>query len=190
MGSIQFQEPWVLDPDEPVPETLPDYPVPTPTLAAPAEEDDGLPDTSAVERIVIPALALDTIVKYVPFSEFTWLIAGLRQEIAWMGDTSWPGLGGNTGLAGHVTLPDGSDGPFRHLEELSAGDEIKLYTEENEYTYRVSEKTVVKDTNLNVVEGTVNSQITLVTCTGWNQEARLYLERLIVYADLVDTSPL
>jgi len=143
-----------------------------------------------VERIVIPALALDTIVKYVPFSEFTWLIAGLRQEIAWMGDTSWPGLGGNTGLAGHVTLPDGSDGPFRHLEELSAGDEIKLYTEENEYTYRVSEKTVVKDTNLNVVEGTVNSQITLVTCTGWNQEARLYLERLIVYADLVDTSPL
>jgi sortase A len=190
MGSIQFQEPYVADPDEPVPETLPDYPVPTPTLTAPAEEDDGLPDTSSVERIVIPALALDTVVKYVPFSEFTWLIAGLKQEIAWMGDTSWPGLGSNTGLAGHVTLGDGSDGPFRHLEELEAGDEIKLYTEENEYTYRVSEKTVVKDTNFSVVEQTEDSRITLITCTGWDQGARLYLERLIVYADLVDTSPL
>ncbi|MGB7115642.1 MAG: sortase, partial [Anaerolineales bacterium] len=190
MGSIQFQEPYLADPDEPVPETLPDYPVPTPTIVETMQEDDGLPDTSAVERIVIPALALDTIVKYVPFSEFTWLIAGLRQEIAWMGDTSWPGLGGNTGLAGHVTLQDGSDGPFRHLEELEAGDEIKLYTEKNEYTYRVSEKTVVKDTNFSVVEQTENSRITLITCTGWDQEARLYLERLIVYADLVDTSPL
>ena len=187
---IRFQEPWVLDPDEPIPETLPDYPVPTPTLAAPAENDDGLPDTSAVERIVIPALALDTVVKYVPFSELTWLIAGLKQEIAWMGDTSWPGLGGNTGLAGHITLRDGSDGPFRHLEELEAGDEIKLYTEENEYTYRVSEKAVVKDTNFSVVEQTEDSRITLITCTGWDQGARLYLERLIVYADLVDTSPL
>jgi len=190
MGSIQFQEPYVLDPDEPVPETLPDYPVPTPTVVETAQVDDRLPDTSSVERIVIPALALDTIVKYVPFSEFTWLIAGLRQEIAWMGDTSWPGLGGNTGLAGHVTLQDGSDGPFRHLEELEAGDEIKLYTGKNEYTYRVSEKTVVKDTNFSVVEQTENSRITLITCTGWNQAARLYLERLIVYADLVDTSPL
>ncbi|MFC2055341.1 sortase [Chloroflexota bacterium] len=190
MEIVQFQEPYVLDPDEPVPETLPDYPVPTPTLAATTEEDDGLPDTSSVERIVIPALALDTIVKYVPFSEFTWLIAGLRHEIAWMGDTSWPGLGGNTGLAGHITLSDGSDGPFRHLEELEAGDEVKLYTENNEYTYRVSEKTVVKDTDFSVVEQTEKSQITLITCTGWNQAARLYLERLIIYADLVDTSPL
>jgi len=187
---IQFQEPYVLDPDEPVPETLPDYPVPTPTVVETAQEDDGLPDTSSVERIVIPALALDTIVKYVPFSEFTWLIAGLRQEIAWMGETSWPGLGGNTGLAGHVTLGDGSDGPFRHLEELEAGDEIKLYTGKNEYTYRVREKTVVKDTNFSVVEKTENSQITLITCTGWNQAARMYLERLIIYADLEDTSPL
>jgi LPXTG-site transpeptidase (sortase) family protein len=187
---IRFQEPWVLDPDDPVPETLPDYPVPTPTLAAPTEEDDRLPDTSAVERIVIPALALDTVVKYVPFSELTWLIAGLRQEIAWMGDTSWPGLGGNTGLAGHVTLRDGSDGPFRYLEELEAGDEIKLYTEENEYTYRVSENTVVKDTNFNVMEGTENSRITLITCTDWNNQASMYLKRLVVYADLVDTSPL
>jgi len=187
---IQFQEPYVANPDEPVPETLPDYPIPTPTIVETTQEDDGLPDTSAVERIVIPDLALDTIVKYVPFSEFTWLIAGLRQEIAWMGDTSWPGLGGNTGLAGHVTLGDGSEGPFRNLEELEAGDEIKLYTEKNEYTYRVREKTVVKDTNFSVVEQTENSQITLITCTGWDQKARMYLERLIVSADLVDTSPL
>jgi len=36
---------------------------------------------------------MDTVVKYVPYDGLTWLIAGLQQEIAWMGDTSWPGLG-------------------------------------------------------------------------------------------------
>ena len=71
----------------PTPESLPDYAVPSPTLSADQSEDET--DTSDVEHILIPAIGLDTVVKYVPFDGYTWQIAGLKQEIAWMGDTSW-----------------------------------------------------------------------------------------------------
>lgn len=168
----------------PTPATLPDYPIPSPTLDGSAQDSEST-DASAVERILIPALGLDTVVKYVPFDGFTWMIGGLRQEVAWMGDTSWPGLGANTGLAGHVTLADGSDGPFRYLADLQSGDIVTLYTEKNVYTYQVREQKVSGVSDFSVVSVTEKPQITLITCTNWSDELKLYKDRLIVAADLV-----
>jgi LPXTG-site transpeptidase (sortase) family protein len=132
---------------------------------------------------------VETVVKYVPFKGFTWLIAGLKDEIAWMGDTSWPGLGSNTGLAGHVTLKDGSDGPFKHLFDLASGEEVILHTEENIYTYRVHERVVVDASDLTVTEPSEVSQLSLITCTGWDSGKRKYQERLVVTAELVKVEP-
>ena len=131
-----------------------------------------------------------TFGKYVPFDGQTWMIAGLKEEIAWMGDTSWPGLGGNTGLAGHVTLRDGSDGPFRNLVELVAGDEVVVYTEEKVYTYRVRETSLREDGDMSVIAVSDGSQITLITCAEWNKDLKMYLKRLIVFADLVGSRPI
>ena len=117
--------------------TLPNFPIPTPEITGTPQPGEVGPDTSAIIRIVIPAIQLDTEVKYVPYDGFTWLITGLRQEVAWMGNTSWPGLGSNTGLAGHVTVAGIGDGPFRHLDELPNGELVLLYTEKNIYTYQV-----------------------------------------------------
>jgi LPXTG-site transpeptidase (sortase) family protein len=138
-----------------------------------------------VNRIIIPALALDTVVKYVPYDGLTWLIAGLNQEIAWMGDTSWPGLGGNTALAGHVTLRDGSNGPFRYLADLRYGDAIFVYTEKNIYEYMVSEQVNVEATDLAVLGASQESQITLITCSDWDMYTGFYTKRLVVKANLV-----
>ena len=126
---------------------------------------------------------LDTVVKYVPFSGYTWLISGLKQEVAWMGDTSWPGLGGNTGLAGHVDLVDGSPGPFWNLNQLKPGDQVRIHTQQKVYTYRVSGQRVVEDTDTSVIAPTGKPQITLITCTDWSGELRTYLQRLIVFAE-------
>jgi sortase A len=104
-----------------------------------------------------------------------------------MGDTSWPGLGSNTGLAGHVDLADGSDGPFRYLADLEPGDEVILYTQKRVYTYRVRSQVIVEEDDLSVVAPTEKPQITLITCVGWDAELRLYLQRLVVYADLINT---
>jgi LPXTG-site transpeptidase (sortase) family protein len=170
--------------------TLPNYPIPTPEITVTPQPGEAGPDISAVTRIVIPALLLDTEVKYVPYDGFTWMITGLRQEVAWMGNTSWPGLGGNTGLAGHVTVTGMGDGPFRHLDELPNGELVLLYTEKNMYTYQVRESKVTDDGDMSVTLPTDNPQISLITCVDWDQDNRMYLNRLVVIADLVRTEPI
>jgi len=172
------------------PAVLPDFPIPTPTYEIPPDPDRAEPDISPINRILVPAIGLDTVVKYVPYDGLTWLIAGLHQEVAWMGDTSWPGLGGNTALAGHVTLRTGGDGPFRHLELLTAGDEITIATEENIYLYRVQETRVVAETDLSILEIPGDNLLTLITCTDWNGATGFYQKRLVVFAELAETTPI
>ena len=183
------EAPWENFPAGQEPESLPDYPIPTPTLENAPAPGDPEPDTSPVNRIRIPALGVDTIVKYVPYDGQSWMIAGLKQEVAWMGDTSWPGLGGNTGFAGHVTLTDGSNGPFRTLPDLQSGELVILYTEKNVYTYQVRENKLVEDEDLTVLKPSGKPEITLITCAEWDKELQTYLKRVIVYADQVGVNP-
>ena len=180
---------WPSEPED-APDVLPDFPIPTPTVAALPEAGEPEPDVTAVERVIIPAIQLDTIVKYVPYDGLSWLIGGLKQEVAWLGDTSWPGLGSNTVLAGHVTLRTGENGPFRFLESLQQGDWIIVYTAENAYTYSVRTSQTVEETDLSVVAATDLEQITLITCTDWNPDLRKYQRRLIINADLIRTRSL
>ncbi len=181
--------PWVGQNPEGDLQVLPDFPIPEPTDVVPDENGD-LPDTSPVNRIVLPSLGIDTVVKYVPYDGLTWLIAGLQQEVAWMGDTSWPGLGGNTGLAGHVSLRNGRDGPFRYLSQLVPSDEITIYTEENIYTYNVREQRTVTEADFSVVRPTSAPQLTLITCVNWDAGTGFYRDRLVVFADLIGVTPL
>ena len=172
--------------------SLPSYPIPTPTIvAAPGIITETL-DTSPIVRLVIPTLQVDAEVKYVPWDSTleTWLISGLRQEIAWLGGSSWPGLGSNTVLAGHVTVRDYGNGPFRFLDKLKAGDEITVYTNAKVYTYWVRETAIVAESDLWVTDPTENPQLTLITCTDWSRDFQLYLKRLIIFADLVRSDPL
>jgi len=174
----------------PTPETLPDYPIPTPTGDIKPDQSGNLPDTSPINRIAIPTMNLDTVVKFVPFDGKSWAIGGLKQEVAWMGETSWLGLGGNTGFAGHVDLADGSEGPFWNLSTLQEGDTVILYTERNQYTYTVLEQKIVDDYDMSVIDETEDPTITLITCAVWNNELRTYLKRLIVTAELEGVIPL
>jgi len=168
---------------------LPEFPIPTPTTAGTAQDENKNADISPVNRLIIPALALDTVVKYVPYDGITWLIAGLQQEVAWMGDTSWPGLGGNTALAGHVTLRTGVNGPFRYISDLRYGDTIFVHTEDNIYEYLVRDQSVVEATDLSVLEPSPEAVLTLITCTDWDPGTGFYTKRLTVIADLVEVRP-
>lgn len=167
--------------------TLPSFPIPTPVLTATQQPGEKPVDASPVTRIVIPAIGLDAIVKYVPFDGWSWYITGLREEVAWLGDTSWPGLGGNTALAAHVTVAGLGDGPFRWLGKLKVGDIVRVYTERAVYTYEINDQIIVEDTEMGVVEQTVNPRLTLITCTGWDTELKLYRYRRVVSANLTGT---
>ena len=171
--------------------TLPSFPVPSPTVVDPTPlEGQKQPDTSSVTRLMIPALGLDAEVKYVPFDGLSWLITGLRQEVAWLGGSSWPGLGSNTVLAGHVTIAGLGNGPFRFMENLNPGEIIVLYTEQNRYTYQVREQFTVDPVDIGITQPTVKPQITLITCTGWDDADEFYRSRRILVADLVRTDPI
>jgi LPXTG-site transpeptidase (sortase) family protein len=167
--------------------TLPAFPIPTPVLPATQQPGEKPLDASPVTRIVVPAINLDTVVKYVPFEGWSWYITGLREEVAWLGNTSWPGLGGNTALAAHVTVSGLGDGPFRWLENVKAGDIVRVYTEQAVYTYEVSDHIIVEDIDMGVVEQTVDPRLTLITCTGWDTELNLYRYRRVVFARLTGT---
>ena len=171
-------------------ETLPSYPIPTPSLVPTQAPGGKEADTSPIVRIMIPALNLDTVVAYVPFDGHTWLIQGLRQEVAWLGDTSWPGLGGNTALAGHVTVQYLGNGPFRYLYNLKQGDEVQLYTEKNIYAYKVRDKREVPITDLSVTAKTDNAQVTLITCVEWDETLKTYTSRYVVIGDLTAVDPI
>jgi len=148
------------------------------------------PDLSQITRLVIPKLGLDNSVVYAPFDGLTWQISELGENIGWMENTSIPGLGSNTALSAHVTADDSSEGPFKHLQDLDTGDIVEVFTDEKVYTYAVSGQEIVSDTDFSIIEPTIDPQLTLITCSGWHVGLATYLERLVVYSDLVDVQPL
>ena len=95
--------------------------------------------------------------------------------------------GANTYLAGHRLGYPGTDSflAFWDLNELETGDEVYVEDSEGtEYTYRVYESFVTGPSDLSVTEPVEGkSVLTLQTCTLPN-----YTDRLIVRAELVDTS--
>lgn len=93
--------------------------------------------------------------------------------------TPMPGQIGNAAIAGHRTT---YGAPFNRLDELVAGDEIKVtMANGGVYVYRMRENRIVAPTETSVVDNTPNPQLTLTTCNP-KYSAR---ERLIVFADLV-----
>jgi LPXTG-site transpeptidase (sortase) family protein len=148
------------------------------------------PDMSQITRVVIPRLGVDNTVVYTPFDGLTWKISDLGENIGWMENTSIPGLGSNTALSAHVTMNDGSNGPFKHLGELKPGDEVEVFTENSIYKYTVTGQDVVADTDFSIIEPTVVPKLTLITCTDWHVGLATYLSRLVVYSDLVEVQPL
>lgn len=187
---ISSIKPVFIPPADDELEFLPDYPVPTPSFKPTLQSTEQVIDDTAPQRIMIPDLGLDTVIKYIPYDGLTWLISGLKQEVAWLGNTSWPGLGGNTGLAGHVTLSNGENGPFRFLDQLTPGSPITIFTEKNIYTYKVRQSQIVDASQISVLAPTSQPSLTLITCTHWDSTVGTYLYRYILYADLDSSVPI
>ena len=78
----------------------------------------------------------------------------------WPG-SSMPGQRGNCVLGGHRT----SHGrPFRKIDQLTAGDEIRFATDTGEYNYRVYETFVVQPEEVWIADQVDNTIVTLFAC--------------------------
>jgi sortase A len=76
----------------------------------------------------------------------------------WIAGTAGLEEGGNTGIAGH------RDGYFRVLKDAEIGDNLVLQTRYGARNYRVEEILIVDPLDVEVLDPSDDSQVTLVTC--------------------------
>ncbi|MDP9006475.1 MAG: class E sortase [Actinomycetota bacterium] len=140
----------------------------------PGEAPLAPPSGEAAAVIRIPKLGLEkAVVEGVG-------VADLKKGPGHYPDTPMPGQAGNAAIAGHRTT---YGAPFYELDRLEAGDEIVVRTLQGEFRYAVDRTMVVRPEEVQVLDPTEESRLTLTTCNP-RYSAR---ERLIVSAVLLDT---
>ena len=102
----------------------------------------------------------------------------LKYAVGHFQGTAMPGQKGNFCLAGHRSYTFGEY--FNRLGELKDGDEIQVKTVNGEYKYKVYDIQVVLPSQVQVLNPTTDSTMTLVTCT----PIRIATHRLIIKARL------
>lgn len=89
--------------------------------------------------------------------------AHLAVSVASILHTGKPGQIGNYAIAGHRSHTFGRN--FNRLDELEAGDRIRVQTADETFTYVVTSKQYVKPTRVDVLLGNGSDrEITLITC--------------------------
>ncbi|MGE5618006.1 MAG: sortase [Sphingomonadaceae bacterium] len=137
-------------------------------------------------RVVIPSIEVDSQVKQAGtyWENGQLLYETLPFVVAHYKMTAKAGEEGNAVFSGHVTSRNAGN-VFRDLYKVNVGDEVILYSEEDEYRYVVTEVRLVEPTDVSVMDPTPDATATLITCAGeWIPAERQYSQRLIVTAKL------
>ncbi len=135
--------------------------------------DEGQP----LGRLVIPKLGIRPVVVH-----GTRWRSDLSRGPGHYEQTSLPGLGRTTGIAGHRTT---FGAPFRHIDELRRGDEILVELPYGAFTYRVVEHEIVDSDDWSVIRPRGYDALMLSACHPLYSAA----QRWIVYARLVAVEP-
>ncbi len=152
---------------------------PPPAEAVVPVEEQNLPaleDGDALARIEIPRIGVDDIV-----------VAGVETSDLKRGpghfpDTPLPGQLGNAAIAGHRTT---YGQPFRNVDELEPGDEIRVTTLSGVYVYRVTGQQIVSPSEYQVVATTdpTRANLTLTSC----HPVFTARERIVIFSELAYT---
>ena len=137
-------------------------------------------------RLVIPTLGVEAEILGVPPSGVSWDTTWLGDEVGWLSGTAFPTWQGNTGIAGHNTLADGTAGPFANLGRLVYGDIVSVQAFGDEYRYAVQSVDWVAPSDLAPLRHEENTWLTLVTCSSYDETQEAYRLRLVVRARLVE----
>ena len=125
-------------------------------------------------RIQIPAIAVDAPV--IQGDGWEQLRLGVTQHIG----TPDPGQNGNIVLSGHNDI---FGEVFRHLDRLKPGDIVILFTSQKQYTYVITGTQIVKPTQVEVMNPTLNTTLTLISCYPYLIDT----QRIIISAVLQNT---
>jgi len=168
-----------------VPHSEPQAPEQTTAIAAPAPTPTANP-FSAITRVVIPTISLDTEV--VPArlvqqdGSVTWAVPPFK--VGHAQGTAGAGSTGNAVLVGHVSSQRLGN-VFENLQAVQPGDTVEVFGDGREFSYSIVDVRRVSRDDVTVVQPTDAASITLLTCTGvWLPVLSDYAERLVVRARL------
>jgi sortase A len=122
-------------------------------------------------RIQIPALGVDAPI--VQGDGWEQLKKGVGQHL---GSTD-PGRAGNAVFSAH---DDVFGEIFRDLNQLKPGDQVILYTTQQQYVYVVTGSQIVPPTQVEVMNPTSDATVTLITCYPYMVDNK----RIVVFAKL------
>ena len=107
------------------------------------------------------------------------------RELGWYKYGARPGsVHGSAVITGHTVHTGG--GALDELDDLRAGDTVRVSTANGTIGYRVSEVSILSKTQFahraqKVFSSTVPGRLVLITCTDWDGQD--YLSNTLVYAD-------
>jgi sortase A len=122
-------------------------------------------------RIQIPAIKVDAPV--VQGDGFEQLKKGVGQNVG----SANPGQTGNVILSAHN---DVYGELFRYLDQLAAGDQVILYTQQRQFVYVVDRTAIVEPTAVEVMASTGSPTVTLISCYPYLVDKK----RIVVFARL------
>jgi sortase A len=129
----------------------------------------------AIGRLAIPSIDLDVVV--VEGTD----TASLQKGPGHYPETPFPGQGGTTAIAGHRTT---YLAPFRHLDQLTRGDEIEIEMPYANFAYRVQKTRVVDDSAVNIIHKVGYERLVLTACHPLYSAA----QRIAAFAKLREVS--
>jgi sortase A len=137
----------------------------------------GLEQGQAFGRLEVPAMDLEAVVVH-----GTRWGADLSRGPGHYERTEVPGLGRTVGIAGHRTT---FGAPFRHIDDVAAGDRITLEMPYGTFRYRVFKHEIVDADDWSVIRDRGFDTLMLSACHPLYGAS----ERWIVYARLVEVTP-
>jgi sortase A len=143
------------------------------TSASVSSQPKQIPAAEMLTRVSIPKINMDAIV--IEGASRRQLSIGPGHMI----ETAMPGETGNAVITGH------RDTFFRHIYELTKGDEIIVRRNGQVFKYQVTGKKIVKPEDVSVLKPTEDAQLTLITCypTYYIGPAP---KRLVVFSKLIE----
>jgi LPXTG-site transpeptidase (sortase) family protein len=132
----------------------------------------------------VPKLSVQLPIVGVPQAGSGWETGWLGARAGYLEGTAFPTWEGNTGLAAHSYLPDGSAGPFRDLTRLAWGEKIYIHAWGLRYVYEVREVSQVSPADLTVLKHEELDWITLISCSDYVETSAKFSSRIIVRAVL------
>lgn len=153
----------------------PSTPAGPPATAPPQTAPDIAPPRSGepIGTLSIPALGL---------SEFYFVqgvgVPELKRGAGHYPQTPLPGQKGNAAIAGHRTT---YGAPLHNVDDLVDGDEIIVTTLQGEFRYRVADISIVKPSDVSVLDDKGDDRLTLTAC----EPKYGATERIIVAATMV-----